>query len=49
MNKKYKILYFMNVDWCWIRQRPHILAQLLDTKYDLTVLYPDYLTRPWRK
>ena len=49
MNKKYKILYFMNVDWCWIRQRPHILAQLLDTKYDLTVLYPHYLTRPSRK
>lgn len=39
----------MNVDWCWIRQRPHILAQLLDPLYDLTVLYPKYLTRPWRR
>lgn len=39
----------MNVDWYWIRQRPHILAQMLDARYDLTVLYPHYLTRPWRK
>lgn len=48
MEKKLKILYFMNVDWSWIRQRPHIIAQMLDQKYDLTVLYPAYLTRPWR-
>lgn len=48
MDKKVKILYFMNVDWSWIRQRPHIIAQMLDQKYDLTVLYPSYLTRPWR-
>lgn len=39
----------MNVDWSWIRQRPHILAQELDEIYDVTVLYPSYITRPWRK
>ncbi len=49
MSKKAKILYVMNVDWSWIRQRPHILAQLLNQHYDLTVLYPQYLTRPWRR
>lgn len=49
MRDKIKILYFMNVDWSWIRQRPHILAQMLDEIYDVTVLYPKYITRPWRK
>lgn len=49
MNKETKVLYIMNVDWCWIRQRPHILAQLLDKQCDLTVLYPKFLTRPWRR
>ena len=39
----------MNVDWSWIRQRPHIIAQELDEIYDITVLFPHYLTRPWRK
>ena len=39
----------MNVDWSWIRQRPHILAQELDEIYDVTVLFPQYITRPWRK
>lgn len=48
MNDKCKILYIMNVDWRWIRQRPHIFAQFLDKKYELTVLYPKYITRPWR-
>lgn len=43
-----KILYFMNVDWSWIRQRPHILAQELDGLHDVTVLYPQFITRPWR-
>lgn len=49
MKKETKLLYIMNVDWSWIRQRPHILAQLLDEKYDLTVYYPKFVTRPWRK
>lgn len=43
-----KILYFMNVDWSWIQQRPHIIAQGLDRLYDVTVLYPQFITRPWR-
>lgn len=49
MDRKTKVLYLMNVDWSWIRQRPHILAQQLDSLCDLTVLYPRYLTRPWRR
>lgn len=49
IDKSTKVLYLMNVDWCWIRQRPHILAQMLDEHCSLTVLYPRYLTRPWRQ
>lgn len=49
MDNNIKILYLMNVDWSWIRQRPHILAQQLDGLCDLTVLYPKYITRPWRR
>lgn len=49
MTKKTSLLYIMGVDWSWIRQRPHILAQELDKKFDTTVLYPTYLTRPWRR
>ncbi len=43
-----ELLYLMNVDWTWIRQRPHILARALGELYDVKVLYPSYLTRPWR-
>ena len=35
-----RILYIMNVDWSWVKQRPHFLAQHLSAFYDLTVLYP---------
>lgn len=49
MSKKKKMLYVMNVNWSWIRQRPHILAQQLDELYDLTVLYPQYISKPWKR
>ena len=34
-----KILYFMGVDWYWIKQRPQILAEYLAQDYDVTVVY----------
>ena len=34
-----KILYFMGVDWYWIKQRPQILAEYLEQDYDVTVVY----------
>ena len=33
-----KILYLMNVDWNWIKQRPHFLAEQLAHYYDITVV-----------
>jgi glycosyltransferase involved in cell wall biosynthesis len=32
--------YWMHVDWDWIKQRPHFLAEKLSSTYDVTVLYP---------
>lgn len=34
-----KMMYIMNVDWHWIKQRPHFFAELFSKKYDLTVFY----------
>jgi teichuronic acid biosynthesis glycosyltransferase TuaH len=34
-----KIIYIMNVDWNWIKQRPHFLAEGLSEGNDVTVLY----------
>lgn len=34
-----KIVYVMNVDWNWIKQRPHFLAQELAKDNDVTVMY----------
>ena len=36
---KEKMVYVMNVDWNWIKQRPQFLAEQLSDKYDLQVLY----------
>lgn len=36
---KKKILYLMHVDWGWIKQRPHFLAEKLHKKYDVNVFY----------
>jgi len=38
--KNHKILYVMNVDWDWIKQRPHFLAEKLSLENDVTILYP---------
>jgi glycosyltransferase involved in cell wall biosynthesis len=35
----------MHVDWDWIRQRPHHLAEGLAARHDVEVLYP----RSWRR
>lgn len=35
-----KILYMMGIDWYWIKQRPQILAEMLDEDYEVTVVYP---------
>lgn len=33
-----KMIYLMNVDWNWIKQRPHFLAEELSKEFDLTVV-----------
>src|SRR5690242_14990871 len=33
-----RILYLMHVDWRWIKQRPHFLAEALMTHYELLVM-----------
>jgi hypothetical protein len=35
-----KIFYFMHVDWDWIKQRPHFIAEALHSVYDVIVVYP---------
>ena len=42
---KKTIVYIMNVDWDWIKQRPHFLAQYLSRLNKIFVLYP----RAWRR
>lgn len=37
---KKKILYLMHVDWHWIKQRPHFLAEELSANFDVLVAYP---------
>lgn len=36
---KARLFYLMHVDWRWIKQRPHFIAEALNTKYDLFVIY----------
>lgn len=36
---KKKILYFMHVDWHWIKQRPHFIAEGLSASFDLLVVH----------
>lgn len=36
-----KILYVMNVNWNWIKQRPHYLAEELAKYYDIEIVYPE--------
>lgn len=37
---RHRIMYIMNVDWDWAKQRPHFLAQYLSRLHDVIVLYP---------
>lgn len=37
--KKDTIVYVMNVDWNWIKQRPHFIAEELNDNYNINVLY----------
>lgn len=34
-----KIVYVMNVDWNWIKQRPHFIAEELAQDNDVTIVY----------
>lgn len=36
---KPRLFYLMHVDWSWIKQRPHFIAEALSTEYDLLVFY----------
>lgn len=33
------MVYVMNVDWNWIKQRPHFIAELLNDKFEVHVMY----------
>lgn len=33
------MLYVMHVDWRWIKQRPHFIAEQLNSHFDVTVIY----------
>ena len=46
---KKKMLYFMPVEWSWIAQRPHFLAQELGKEYDVTVVCPRFLVKNWKE
>lgn len=35
-----RILYIMNVDWDWAKQRPHFLAEHLSRSHEVIILYP---------
>jgi hypothetical protein len=39
-SKKIKILYLLNVDWSWIKQRPHFLAEKLSLLNNVSIMYP---------
>lgn len=45
MNKTKRILYLMHVDWDWIKQRPHFIAEGLANFFSLSVIYD----ASWRK
>lgn len=34
-----KMLYVMNVEWNWIKQRPHFIAEELNEVFDMTIIY----------
>ena len=42
-----KLLYIMGIDWNWIFQRPQMIAQHLESAYDVTVVFPRSILQ-WR-
>lgn len=42
---RHRIVYIMNVDWDWAKQRPHFIAQHLSRSHDVIILYPYSLRR----
>jgi glycosyltransferase involved in cell wall biosynthesis len=40
-----KILYLMHVDWDWIKQRPHYIAENLSKNYDVLIIHPYHMKR----
>ncbi len=40
-----RLLYIMHVDWRWIKQRPHFLAEELATRYEIRILHRAGVTR----
>ena len=40
-----QILYFMQVPWDWVKQRPHFLAEALAERYEITVVHNKPYTR----
>src|SRR2546422_1689702 len=40
-----RILYAMHVDWRWIKQRPHFLAEELSKDYEVLVLFRPHARR----
>ena len=40
-----KILYVMNVEWNWIKQRPHFIAEGLSKNHHVEVLYRYWYNR----
>ena len=39
MSRKENLIYIMHVDWNWIKQRPHFLAEELNKYFNVKVLY----------
>jgi len=37
---RHRIMYIMNVDWDWAKQRPHFIAQHLSRSHDVSVIFP---------
>ncbi len=46
---KPRLLYIMGIDWDWIYQRPQVLAELLASDYEVTVLFPRSILRASHK
>ena len=40
-----KMIYVMHVNWNWIKQRPHFIAEKLSEEYDVTIFYPHVYKR----